>query len=129
MILKIFVDMHKGKLYVSDKGGSRFTLSLDNHLVSISVYVCVMMFLIDSFNVIQYFLLLCSHLMISMKYLQWEVYILQQQLTLLIVSETTVCPFFNSVSIVASHYSVITFNNGGSWQRITPPTGIECVSN
>ena len=40
--MKIFVDMHKGKLYVSDKGGSRFTLSLDNHLVSISVYVCVM---------------------------------------------------------------------------------------
>ena len=25
-----------------------------------------------------------------------------------------------------SHYSVITFNNGGSWQKLTPPKG-SCV--
>ena len=62
--------MHKGKLYVSDKGGSRFTLSLDHHLVSMSMYVCVLTFLVNSFNVIQYCLLQCLHLMISMKYLQ-----------------------------------------------------------
>ncbi|XP_003384999.1 PREDICTED: sortilin-like [Amphimedon queenslandica] len=86
-------DKEKGQLFVSDKSGAIFTLSLDNHMlqrVSIA-YVSILAF--DDFYEVK-----------SMR----GVYI-------------------STVVESGNHYSVITFNNGASWQRISPPPGTNCL--
>ena len=33
-----------------------------------------------------------------------------------------------AILVAGNHYSVITFDNGGAWQRIPPPHSSQCVS-
>jgi sortilin len=86
-------DNLKGQLFVSDKSGIVFTLSLDNHLYH--------------------------------RYNGWR--------TSLYVNDFYEVKSMRGVYITSielsngAHYSMITFNNGGSWQKLIPPTG-SCTS-
>lgn len=89
-------DKEKGNLYVSDAGGARFSLSLENHLFK--RYTILDRTL--SFN---------------------DFYEVKSMRGVYITTNVS------NIDGKTYHSSVITFNNGGSWNLISPPENTDCL--
>lgn len=128
-------DQISGNLYASDSTGSRFTLSLTNHLVGlwghvltvISIYLQYQVFRhpMGHYSVYDFYEVLSMRGVYITTVVEPGMYICFKPETLWTCIQIIQGYFADA----KGHVTKITFDNGGMWSRLSPPTTAVCVSD